>query len=66
MVRSVVCWLSKMEHSKEFTSAGECEFDEGGYFIIHGTEKVLIAQEKTRFDAVVFLPPPRLLSTPVL
>ena len=35
---------------------GECEFDQGGYFIVNGSEKVLIAQEKMAANQVyVFL-----------
>jgi DNA-directed RNA polymerase II subunit RPB2 len=52
MVRSYVCWLSNVQTGKEFASLGECEFDEGGYFVVHGTEKVLIAQEKMAHNHV--------------
>lgn len=41
MVRSKLCNLN---HTPEQTK--ECEFDRGGYFIVNGNEKVLIAQEK--------------------
>ena len=35
---------------------GECEFDDGGYFIVNGSEKVLIAQERMATNQVyVFL-----------
>ena len=44
MLRSKYCSLH--DHTdKELTELGECAYDEGGYFIINGSEKVLIAQE---------------------
>lgn len=52
MVRSFVCWLSQSKTAKDLASLGECEFDEGGYFVVNGTEKVLIAQEKMAFNQV--------------
>ena len=45
MLRSQYCSLH--DHTdKELTELGECPYDEGGYFIINGSEKVIIAQEK--------------------
>jgi len=45
MVRSNFCALhGKTE--KERINFKECVFDQGGYFIINGKEKVLVAQEK--------------------
>ena len=45
MLRSEYCSLH--DHTdKELTELGECPYDEGGYFIINGSEKVLIAQER--------------------
>ena len=43
MLRSEYCSLH--DHTdKELTELGECPYDEGGYFIVNGSEKVLIAQ----------------------
>mmetsp|Transcript_26160 Transcript_26160/g.85938 ORF Transcript_26160/g.85938 Transcript_26160/m.85938 type:complete len:1224 (+) Transcript_26160:40-3711(+) len=45
MLRSNYCSL--FDHSdKDLMDLGECPYDQGGYFIINGSEKVLIAQEK--------------------
>ena len=45
MVRSQYCVLSKMG-TEERVQSGECSQDQGGYFIIKGGEKVVVAQEK--------------------
>eukprot|EP01080_Neovahlkampfia_damariscottae_P001104 gene1104-10618_t len=45
MLRSHYCVLSDSTDS-ELVQVGECPFDQGGYFIINGSEKVLIAQER--------------------
>uniref|UniRef100_A0A6U4H5W4 DNA-directed RNA polymerase subunit beta n=2 Tax=Vitrella brassicaformis TaxID=1169539 RepID=A0A6U4H5W4_9ALVE len=45
MLRSEFCWLSALT-DKERAECGECIFDQGGYFIINGSEKVLVAQER--------------------
>jgi len=45
MVRSKFCLLyNKTE--KEAAELGECIYDEGGYFIVNGNEKAIIAQER--------------------
>ena len=52
MLRSEHCFLSTTgkDHGglddKGIMDLGECTFDQGGYFIINGSEKVLIAQER--------------------
>jgi len=43
MLRSCYCLLSEVQ---DVTDVGECPFDQGGYFIINGGEKVIIAQER--------------------
>mmetsp|Transcript_40541 Transcript_40541/g.53359 ORF Transcript_40541/g.53359 Transcript_40541/m.53359 type:complete len:1186 (+) Transcript_40541:199-3756(+) len=45
MLRSSYCVLSD-KTDKELTELGECVYDQGGYFVINGSEKVLIAQER--------------------
>eukprot|EP01095_Lingulamoeba_sp_RSL-Kostka_P010576 TRINITY_DN3844_c1_g1_i1.p1 TRINITY_DN3844_c1_g1~~TRINITY_DN3844_c1_g1_i1.p1 ORF type:complete len:1167 (-),score=408.30 TRINITY_DN3844_c1_g1_i1:82-3582(-) len=49
MIRSKYCQLYKpIKESpmNELPALGECPYDQGGYFIINGGEKVLVAQEK--------------------
>lgn len=45
MLRSSYCTVYQ-NSEKDLTELGECPYDQGGYFIINGSEKVLIAQEK--------------------
>jgi DNA-directed RNA polymerase II subunit RPB2 len=45
MLRSNSCSL-KNRTDRDLTKVGECVFDQGGYFIINGSEKVMIAQER--------------------
>ncbi len=44
MVRSDICYLSKMSR-EELIKAGEDPEDPGGYFIVNGSERVIVAQE---------------------
>jgi len=43
MVKSKYCNLDQKEYIE---NTKECEYDPGGYFIVNGSEKVLISQEK--------------------
>ncbi|CAM9765797.1 unnamed protein product, partial [Phaeothamnion confervicola] len=45
MLRCSFCVLAN-KTDKELTELGECIYDQGGYFVINGSEKVLIAQER--------------------
>ena len=45
MVRSKYCSLNGRNDSERI-DVKECEFDQGGYFIIGGGEKVIVAQER--------------------
>lgn len=44
MVHSKMCILNNLD-SVQLTTLGECPYDQGGYFIIKGKEKVIISQE---------------------
>jgi|Transcript_83791 DNA-directed RNA polymerase II subunit RPB2 len=45
MLRSEYCWLNGAD-DKQLVEFGECPLDQGGYFVINGSEKVLIALER--------------------
>jgi DNA-directed RNA polymerase II subunit RPB2 len=45
MLRSRYCVLNDSTDA-ELVQVGECPFDQGGYFVVNGGEKVLIAQER--------------------
>ncbi|KAK1753932.1 hypothetical protein QBC47DRAFT_385223 [Echria macrotheca] len=58
MVKSSICHLSDEDDEALFV-LNECPYDQGGYFIINGSEKVLIAQERSAANIVqVFKKPP--------
>jgi DNA-directed RNA polymerase II subunit RPB2 len=46
MVRSNYCKLHESETDENRIVLGECVYDQGGYFIVNGGEKVIVAQEK--------------------
>ncbi|KAF8819096.1 hypothetical protein IE077_000207, partial [Cardiosporidium cionae] len=51
MLKSEFCWTKSLTQ-EDLAAVGECTFDQGGYFIINGGEKVLIAQERMAHNFV--------------
>jgi len=51
MLKSTNCVLSQYKHV-ENTHTGECRMDAGGYFIINGSEKTVLAQERAAENRV--------------
>ena len=51
MVKSHICHLSN-EPDENLFLVNECPYDQGGYFVINGSEKVLIAQERSAANIV--------------
>ena len=51
MLKSKICTLRNRSEA-ELYAAQECPFDQGGYFVINGSEKVLIAQERSAANIV--------------
>ena len=51
MLRSCICVLNQYKHINH-TVSGECRFDPGGYFIINGSEKTVLAQERAAENKV--------------
>ena len=51
MLKSKYCTLKELSEN-ELYQWNECPFDQGGYFIINGSEKVLIAQERSAANIV--------------
>ena len=51
MLKSNICVLSQYKHFQN-TQTGECKFDAGGYFIINGSEKTVLGQERAAENRV--------------
>lgn len=51
MLKSKYCTLRQFSEAELF-KYNECPYDQGGYFIINGSEKVLIAQERSAANIV--------------
>jgi DNA-directed RNA polymerase III subunit RPC2 len=55
MLRSSKCVLLGL-NKDQLASAGECEHDPGGYFIVRGTEKVILIQEQLSKNRIIIEP----------
>ena len=51
MLKSCICVLEQYKHIQNSIS-GECEMDAGGYFIINGSEKTCLGQERAAENLV--------------
>lgn len=56
MVMSSMCNLHGLTPSKR-VEQGECRYDHGGYFIIRGKERVVVAQERINYNMVYCFEP---------
>ena len=52
MLKSKICVLNQYKHF-EHSQTGECRFDTGGYFIINGSEKTVLGQERAAENRVM-------------
>lgn len=46
MLRSDFCQLKSLNEHERVKNGKDCRYDQGGYFIINGSEKVIVAQER--------------------
>ena len=51
MVKSSICVLNQYNHV-DTRHTGECQYDTGGYFIINGSEKTVLGQERAAENKV--------------
>ena len=54
MLRSDICNLSQLSET-ERVKVGECENDNGGYFIIKGNERVIVSQLRGNYNQTIVL-----------
>ena len=52
MLKSNICILNQYNHFETFKT-GECRYDPGGYFIINGSEKIVLGQERAAENRVM-------------
>ena len=52
MIGSVLCNLTKSSLKSDI----ECPYDKGGYFIIKGKDRVIVAQERMNYNHIYILP----------
>lgn len=57
MLHSNLCYLTNMK-PQDMIHIGECPYDQGGYFIIDGKEKVIVSQERVATNKL-FLQSPK-------
>jgi DNA-directed RNA polymerase II subunit RPB2 len=55
MLKSSLCVLTQYAHLPSDVT-GECKYDPGGYFIINGSEKTILAQERAAENKVYCFP----------
>lgn len=52
MLKSMICVLNQETSSVNIEKTCECKYDPGGYFIINGSEKTVLAQERAAENRV--------------
>ena len=58
MLRSDLCHL-KGKNESELARMGECPTDPGGYFVVKGTEKVILVQEQLSKNRIIVMTEPK-------
>lgn len=55
MLRSELCHLAGAKNEKDLARMGECPLDPGGYFVVKGTEKVILVQEQLSKNRIIVM-----------